>query len=145
MSITAPLHLSGVRRSKLWRWWTFPKLSICIHGNTWLVTVHIRPVPPCCSHGTKRSPTVGLERSFSWPSLLIFPLWCHLAGPQELTSANKHQQRHRPLSPPDAQGLGQANRRELSSAEKALASLPPSLHFLNEAESLALCWDMSHK
>lgn len=42
-------------------------------------------------------------------------------------------------------GSSQATRRELSSAGKALASLPPSLHCRNEADSVVLCWHMSHK
>lgn len=52
--------------------------------------------------------------------------------------------RHRPLSP-----LAKPTGGNSPSAGKALASLPPSLHSLNEAGSLVLYWDnegkMGHK
>jgi len=80
---------------------------------------------------------------------LIFPTCCYLAGPRELLSANKHWQGTDLRVPWMLRVLAKPAAGNSPTAGKALASLPPSLHSLNEAGSLVLYWDnegkMGHK
>lgn len=54
---------------------------------------------------------MGWERSFSWLSLLVFPSCCHLT---RVTVSKLVLAKAQTLSSLDAQGFGQANRRELT-------------------------------